>query len=101
MKPSMRPTDEALYRRMKDGDRESFAELYDRREPGLYRYALHMTGNVQAAEEIAQEVFVQLLGPGMRYDESRGPVEAWMYGVARNLVRVFRRRGAVEEAVDR
>ncbi|HXJ39645.1 MAG TPA: RNA polymerase sigma factor [Bryobacteraceae bacterium] len=101
MKPSMRPTDEALYRRMKDGDREAFAELYDRREPGLYRYALHMTGNVQAAEEIAQEVFLQLMGPGGRYDENRGPLEAWMYGVARNLVRVYRRRGAVQEAVDR
>ena len=96
----MRPTDEALYRQMKDGSREAFAELYDRREPGLYRYALHMTGNVQAAEEIAQEVFVQLMGPGSRYDESRGPLEAWMYGVARNLVRVFRRRGSVEESVD-
>lgn len=101
MKPSMRASDEALYRRMKDGDREAFAELYDRREPGLYRYALHMTANVQAAEEIAQEVFVQLMGTGGRYDESRGPIEAWMYGVARNLVRVYRRRGSVEEAVDR
>jgi len=96
----MQPTDEALYRQMKEGDREAFADLYDRREPGLYRYALHMTGNPQAAEEIAQEVFVQLMGPGSRYEESRGPLEAWMYGVARNLVRVFRRRGLVEESVD-
>lgn len=101
MKTSMRLSDESLYRRMKAGDREAFAELYDRREAALYRYALHMTNNVQAAEEIAQEVFVQLMGPTSRYDESRGPLEAWMYGVARNLVRVFRRRGAVEEPVDR
>jgi len=60
-----------------------------------------MTNHVQAAEEIAQEVFVQLMAPGNRYDDTKGPLEAWMYGVARNLVRVFRRRGAVEESVDR
>jgi len=101
MKLSMQATDEALYRRMKEGDREAFAELYDRREPSIFRYALHMTGSVHAAEEIAQEVFVQLMSAGSRYDESKGPLEAWMYGVARNLVRVFRRRGTVEEAVDR
>ncbi len=101
MKLSMRSTDEVLYRRMRDGDREAFAELYDRRGASLYRYALHMTNNVQAAEEIAQEVFVQLMGAGTRYDETRGPLEAWLYGVARNLVRVFRRRGGVEEPVDR
>ena len=100
MKPRMQATDEALYRRMKEGDREAFAELYDRREPSLFRYALHMTCSVHAAEEIAQEVFVQLMSSGSRYDDSKGPLEAWMYGVARNLVRVFRRRGSVEEAVD-
>jgi RNA polymerase sigma-70 factor (ECF subfamily) len=101
MKTSMRSSDEVLYRRMREGDREAFAELYDRREASLYRYALHMTNHVQAAEEIAQEVFVQLMAPGNRYDDTKGPLEAWMYGVARNLVRVFRRRGAVEESVDR
>src|ERR1022692_1653985 len=96
----MQPTDEELYRLMKKGDSVAFGELYDRREPSLYRYALHMTGNVSAAEEIAQEVFVQLMSVGNRFDEGRGTLEAWMYGVARNLVRVFRRKGVVEEPVD-
>jgi RNA polymerase sigma-70 factor (ECF subfamily) len=100
MNTKMQASDEALYRRMKEGDRDAFAALYDRREPSIYRYALHMTGNVQAAEEIAQEVFLQLMAAGDRYDETRGPLEAWMYGVARNLVRVYRRRGSVEESVD-
>ena len=38
---TMRRTDEELYRLMKSGDRAAFAELYERREPALYRYALH------------------------------------------------------------
>ena len=33
----MEGSDEELYRRMKKGDRAAFAELYERREPGIYR----------------------------------------------------------------
>jgi len=103
-------TDEELYGRMKKGDSKAFAELYERREPALYRYALHMSGSTAAAEEVAQEVFVQLMSGDTRFDENRGSLEAWMYGVARNLVRVHRRKSgaaapqfpgdAPEQAVD-
>jgi len=77
---------------MKKGDKKAFAELYERREPALYRYALHMTSSAASAEEIAQEVFVQLMSANTRFDETRGSLEGWMYGVARNLIRVLRRK---------
>jgi RNA polymerase sigma-70 factor (ECF subfamily) len=93
-------SDEELFQRMRRGDQGAFAELYDRRERQLYRYALHGLGDPAAAEEIAHEVFVELMRSDSRYDPNRGPLEAWMYGVARNLVRMFRRRGPVEEPVD-
>ena len=96
----MQRPDEELYRLMKEGESSAFAELYDRREPGLYRYALHMTGSVTAAQEIAHDVFLQLMSATNRFDAGRGSLEGWMYGVARNLVRVFRRKGSVEAAVD-
>ncbi|MDP9171704.1 MAG: sigma-70 family RNA polymerase sigma factor [Acidobacteriota bacterium] len=93
-------TNEELYRLMKAGERDAFASLYDRLEPGLYRYVLHMTASPSAAEEIAHEVFVQLMTASARFDENRGCLEAWVYGVARNLVRAFRRKGPVEQPVD-
>lgn len=93
-------SDEELYRQMRTGNQRAFAALYERREPALYRYALHMTGSRSAAEEVAQEVFVRLLGPHLHFDDRRGSLEAYMYGVARNLVRVMRRKGAVEEPVE-
>jgi RNA polymerase sigma-70 factor (ECF subfamily) len=93
MKTNERMTsDEQLYRLMKNGQSEAFAQLYERREPALYRYALHMTGSAPSAEEVVQEVFVQLMSPTARFDESRGALEAWMYGVARNVVRMQRRK---------
>src|ERR1039457_5218734 len=85
---------------MRKGNQRAFAALYERREPALYRYALHMTGSRWAAEEVAQEVFVRLLGPHLHFDDHRGSLEAYMYGVARNLVRVLRRKGTVEEVVE-
>ncbi len=93
-------SDEELYRLMKQGDREAFGELYERRSPGLRRYALHMSGSPAAAEEVAHEVFIQLMRSATNFDDRRGSLEGWMYGVARNLVRVIRRKGPVEEPVD-
>ena len=98
--PLMHTSDEELYRRMKKGDRDAFGELYERRGPALRRYALHMSGSPTAAEEVAHEVFVQLMKANTNFDDKRGSLEGWMYGVARNLVRVIRRKGPVEEPVD-
>jgi RNA polymerase sigma-70 factor (ECF subfamily) len=92
MTAGMHKTDEQLYQLMKKGDAQAFAELYERREPALFRYALHMTGSASSAEEVAQEVFVQLMAPNTRFDETRGSLEGWIYGVARNLVRMQRRK---------
>src|SRR5271166_5496712 len=94
----MEPSDEELYRRMRKGSQQAFAELYSRHEPALYRYALHMSGSRPTAEEVTHEVFVQVMSPAARFDEQRGSLEAYLYGVARNLIRAARRRGNVEEA---
>ena len=94
-------SDEELYRLMRQGRQDAFAELYERREPGLYRYALHMSGSAVVAEEVAHEVFLQLMNPNSHFDEKKGPLEGWLFGVARNLVRVVHRQGPVEQPVDR
>jgi RNA polymerase sigma-70 factor (ECF subfamily) len=96
----MQVSDEELYRQMKNGSQDAFAQLYERREPGLYRFALHMSGSPSVAEEVSNEVFVQLMGPATRFDETRGSLESFLYGIARNLVRVVRRQGPVAEPVD-
>lgn len=97
----MQPSDEELYSRMKNGNQDAFAQLYERREPALYRFALHMSGSAAVAEEVAHEVFVQLMSPTTRFDGTKGSLESFLYGIARNLVRVTRRLGPVAEPVDR
>jgi RNA polymerase sigma-70 factor (ECF subfamily) len=94
-------TDEALYRLMRQGRQEAFAELYERHEPALFRYALHMSGSREDGEEIAHEAFVRLLDVRERFDERRGALVAYLYGIARNLVRESRRRVSVGEPEER
>ncbi len=97
----MQRSDEELYQLMKKGNQDAFAQLYARRAPALRRYALHTSGSPPVAEEVSHEVFLQLMSPSCGYDESKGSLESFLYGIARNLVRVVRRQGPVEEAVDR
>jgi RNA polymerase sigma-70 factor (ECF subfamily) len=79
-------TDSELVQTMLGGDREAFAELYRRRQRDVYRFALHMSGAPDLAEDVTQEVFMVLMRKGNEYDELKGSVNAFLLGVARNYV---------------
>ena len=53
--------DDVLLRRAAKGDEDAFTTLYRRHQAALYRFALRMTGNAWAAEEIVQDVFMTLM----------------------------------------
>ena len=61
-----------------------------------------MTGSTAIAEDVTQETFLALLLHGKRYDEARGTVASFLYGIARNLVmrRIDRRSGAEMEIIE-
>src|SRR6185436_10892416 len=79
-------TDEALLSRMQSGDEQGFVTLYRRRQGGIYRFALHMSGSTAVAEDVTQEVFLALIREGCGYDPARGSLSGYLYGIARNLV---------------
>jgi RNA polymerase sigma-70 factor, ECF subfamily len=84
--------DDDLLRLLKAGSEEAFLALYRRRQGGIYRYALHMSGHPDVAEEVTQEVFLALIRNPGQYDPERGSVTAFLYGVARNHVLIRRER---------
>ena len=58
--------------------------LYDRYSPIVYSIALRVLGDTGAAEDVLQEVFLQLWrNPGV-FDSSRGNMAAWLAVIARN-----------------
>jgi len=83
----MQQPDSELLRRGAAGDESAFAELYDRHQAGVFRFALFLSGSTTTAEEITQEVFLALIRDAGKYDPARGPLAAYLCGVARNLLR--------------
>lgn len=69
----------------------TFRRLY----PSLFRYLNRLTGDADAADDIAQESFVRLLGRGIPEDG----VRTWLFTVATNLVRDGARRAARRERI--
>jgi RNA polymerase sigma-70 factor (ECF subfamily) len=80
------PSDDELLRRMLAGDEEAFAQLYQRRQGGIYRFALRMSGSEALAEDVTQEVFLALMKEACHFDAARGPLSSYLFGIARNQV---------------
>lgn len=76
--------DDRLLRRMLAGDEDAFTDLYRRKHPAIYRFALHMSGNPALAEDVTQEVFMALIREPGRFDPTRGSLGAFLFGIARN-----------------
>lgn len=91
-------TDEQLLAQALTGDEDAFTALYRRRQGPVYRFALHMSGSRQVAEEVTQEVFLFLLQRGRDFDPTRGAVGAYLFGVARNYVRRAMEKNYTEAA---
>lgn len=79
-------SDNELLRLMLAGDEDALAQLYRRRQPSVYRFALQMSGSKSIAEDVTQEVFLFLMRDGHVFDPARGAVSAFLLGVARNHV---------------
>lgn len=86
MKVFTTPSDDELLRLSIAGDENAFVTLYRRRQGGIYRFALQMSGSEAVAEDVTQEVFMVLMGEARNYDPVKGSLSAYLYGIARNHV---------------
>ena len=96
MAVSQQLTDADLLRLMLAGDEEAFTALYRRRQGGVYRFALQMSGSEAVAEDVVQETFMVLMRDAGNFDPARGSLAAYLYGIARNhVLRAFDRERAL------
>jgi RNA polymerase sigma-70 factor, ECF subfamily len=65
-------------------DRQAFSQLYDRFAPLVYSLALRMLKAPADAEDLLQEVFVQLWRQAGQYRRDRGTPEAWIINITRS-----------------
>jgi RNA polymerase sigma-70 factor (ECF subfamily) len=71
-------TDGALVARLAAGDDHALGHLYDRYGSLVYGLARRVTGSSASAEEITQEVFVQLWEHADRFDAAKGSLRAFL-----------------------
>jgi RNA polymerase sigma-70 factor (ECF subfamily) len=76
--------DNSLVSAIRSGDENAMATLYDRYSPIVYSVALRVLGDTGAAEDVLQEVFMQLWRNPGGFDSSRGNLAAWLAVISRN-----------------
>lgn len=86
-KPNDTWSDGDLLQRCKKGDENAFLILYRRHQGPVFRFALHMSGSWETAEEVTQEVFLAMLAQAGRYVAERSLLQAYLIGIARNQLR--------------
>jgi RNA polymerase sigma-70 factor (ECF subfamily) len=77
-------SDTSLVWAIRSGDESAMAALYDRYSSLVYAVALRVLGDTGAAEDVLQEVFMQLWRNPAAFDSSRGNLGAWLGVITRN-----------------
>lgn len=77
-------SDQELIALLQKGDLEALGLLYDRHRQMVFRTALAISGDPEAASDLLQDVFLRLYRFADHIDQQR-PLEPWLYRMTANL----------------
>ena len=102
---TLRSTDSEWLDGIRRRDSASLGMLYDAHAAHVYRVAARILRDTSEAEEVTQDVFLQVWSHPERFDAVRGSLLAWLTIMARSRsldrLRAARARGAREHTVAR
>lgn len=75
--------DQALADRVRRGETQLYRQLVDRYAASLHRYAAHMLGSADDADDVVQETLIKAYRNLWSYD-TRRPFNSWLYRIAHN-----------------
>jgi RNA polymerase sigma-70 factor (ECF subfamily) len=94
-------SDEALVRRIRDGETELFAELVDRYKRGIANFIGASVRGPSDVSDLSQETFLRAYAHLGTFNPQLGKFSTWIYQIARNVVRTYLgkslRRPAMQE----
>jgi RNA polymerase sigma-70 factor, ECF subfamily len=73
-----------LIQQVANQDRDAFSQIYDRFSTLVFTLAMRMLRARSDAEDLLQEVFVQIWRQAQSYSAERGSPEAWITNIARS-----------------
>jgi RNA polymerase sigma-70 factor, ECF subfamily len=86
---------------IRSADEQAMVQLYDRYSSLVYSVALRVVRDTGAAEDVLQEVFMQLWRNPGAFDSSRGSLPAWLAVIARNrAIDAVRKRKPEDDIAD-
>ena len=77
-----RPTIDELLALVGRGDRVAFGALYDETAPRLFGLIRRLVVDPAQAEEVTQDVYLELWQSAARFDATRGNALSWMFTLA-------------------
>jgi RNA polymerase sigma-70 factor, ECF subfamily len=80
-------SDEALVRRIRDGERELFAALVDRYKRGIANFIGASVRSAPDVSDLSQETFLRAYAHLETFNPQLGRFSTWIYQIARNVVR--------------
>ena len=83
--------DKALLQRIAAGDQTAVRALFARHNLRIYRFIFRMVGNEATAEDLTNEVFLEIWRHANRF-EGRSAPSTWMLSIARNRTISFLRK---------
>jgi RNA polymerase sigma-70 factor (ECF subfamily) len=90
-----------LLARVQRGDEAAMAALYDRYSRVVYSVALRVLRDASAAEDVLQEIFMQVWRTPDSFVSARGSLAGWLAVVTRNRsIDTLRRRKPTEQVED-
>lgn len=93
-------SDLALVTAIRTGDQAAMAALYDRYSSIVYSVALRVLQDTGAAEDVLQDIFMQLWRNPGAFDASRGNMGAWLAVIARHRAIDGLRRRRPEDDIE-
>jgi RNA polymerase sigma-70 factor, ECF subfamily len=93
------PSDEVLMERFIEGDAAAFDALFSRHVSQLRGYLQRLSGSAAVADDLAQTTFVSMVRGRGRFQKG-AKLKPWLYAIATNAARDWRRRSKFEAVSD-
>lgn len=82
------------------GDLSAFDTLYMQHVEPIYGYLSRRTRDRETAEDLTSQTFLRALEAIQQYDDTKGPLRAWLFTIARNLLTDHYRRSRDVQSIE-